>query len=243
MSTEALLKLAPILAGLRAYHDHSIVGAKYLPEKTAAIIAVNHSLASYDIALLMLGIYEHINRIPRALIDRLFYKIPGMGAAMESLGSLEGNHDNAMAMLKAGEILVLAPGGMREALRPSTEKYKIIWGRRKGFVKLAIESGTPIILAACPAADDMYDIVPSHITAWAYKTLKIPLFFAKGLGLSPIPKAVKLTHYLSEPQIPPKMAATKEEFSAQVNAFHAQICLRMQRLLDEAVSIEKNAHD
>ena len=239
MNTEALLKLAPILAGLRAYHDHSIVGAEYLPEKSSAIIAVNHSLASYDIALLMAGIYEHVSRIPRSLIDRLFYKVPGMGSLMESLGSLEGNHDNAVEMLKHGELLILAPGGMREALRPSTEKYKIIWGRRKGFVRLAIETGTPIILAACPAADDMYDIAPSHITAWAYKTLKIPLFFAKGLGFSPLPKAVKLTHYLSEPQVPPAKAQSKEDFDAQVNTFHKQICNRMQRLLDDAVLQEK----
>lgn len=240
VNTEALLKVAPILAGLRAYHDHSIVGSEHLPETSAAIIAVNHSLASYDIALLMAAIYEQVNRIPRSLIDRLFYKVPGMGTLMESLGSLEGNHDNAVEMLKHGELLILAPGGMREALRPSTEKYKIIWGRRKGFVRLAIETGVPIILAACPAADDMYDIAPSHITAWAYKTLKIPLFFAKGLGFSPLPKAVKLTHYISEPQVPPKKAATKEAFDAQVNAFHKQICTRMQRLIDEAVEQEKH---
>jgi hypothetical protein len=85
----------------------------------------------------------------------------------------------------------------------------------------------------------MYDIAPSHITAWAYKTLKIPLFFATGLGFSPLPKAVKLTHYLSEPQMPPKKAKNKEEFDAQVSAFHKQVCARMQRLLDEAVAQEK----
>lgn len=240
ISVEALLKLVPVLSGLRAYHDHEIKGIEHIPEKTSAIIAVNHSLASYDIALLMAGIYEQTNRIARSLIDRLFYKVPGVGNIMESLGSLEGNHQNAVDLLKTGELLVIAPGGMREALRPSTEKYKVMWARRKGFVKLSIETGTPIVLAACPAADDMYDIAPSHVTAWAYKTFKIPLFFAKGLGFSPLPKAVKLTHYLSEPQVPPKMANTKEEFDAQVKTFHAAVCERMQRLLDESVAVEKS---
>lgn len=239
MNTEALLKLAPVIAGIRSYHHHTVVGLEHIPEDSSAIVAVNHSLASYDIALLMAGIYEHANRIPRALIDHLFYKIPGLGAAMEALGSAEGTHANAVKLLNSGEILVLAPGGMREALRPSTEKYKIMWRRRKGFVRLAIETGTPIVLAACPAADDMYEIFPSHITAWAYKTLKIPLFFAKGLGLSPLPNPVKLTHYLSEPQIPPPMADNKEEFDAQVTAFHAQVCERMQKLMDDSVVIEK----
>lgn len=240
MNTEVLLKLAPVIAGIRTYHHHSVVGLEHLPEKSAAIIAVNHSLASYDIALLMAGMYEHLNRVPRSLIDHLFYKIPGLGEFMEALGSADGTHENAVKLLNNGEILVLAPGGMREALRPSTQKYKIMWGRRKGFVRLAIETGTPIILAACPAADDMYEIFPSHVTAWAYKTLKIPLFFAKGLGLSPLPKPVKLTHYLSEPQIPPPMAPTKEAFEAQVVKFHAQVCQRMQKLMDDSVTLEKS---
>ncbi len=239
MNTDVLLKISPILTGIRIYHNHSIVGDQHLPKEGSAIIAVNHSLASYDIALLMAAVYEKVKRIPRSLIDRLFYKVPGLGQFMEALGSREGTHDNAIKLLNSGEMIVLAPGGMRESLRPSTEKYKIIWGRRKGFVKLAIETNTPIVLAACPAADDMFDIAPSHVTAWAYKTFKIPLFFAKGAGMSPFPKPVRLTHYLSEPLWPPKMPETNEEFLKVVNEFHSKVCERMQELMAEACDQEK----
>lgn len=235
MNTELLIRLAPAVAGLRAVHKHSSVGLEKIPQG-GVIIAANHSLASYDIVLLMASIYEETNRIPRALIDRLFFKIPGLGPLMESLGSLEGNRDNAVSLLSKGDILVVAPGGMRESLRPSTEKYKIIWERRKGFVKLAIETGVPIVLAACPAADDLYDVAPSYVTAWAYKTLKIPLFFAGGLGYSPIPKPVKLTHYLSEPLYPPKQTEDPEEMKNRVTEFHARVTDRMKKLMEEAVS-------
>jgi 1-acyl-sn-glycerol-3-phosphate acyltransferase len=227
-----LLRLAPVIAGIRIYHQHSTVGLDTMPNG-GCIIAANHSLASYDIALLMASIYEYTNRIPRALIDKLFFKVPGVGQLMEALGSREGNKENAIKMLTHGEILVVAPGGMREALRPSREKYKIIWDKRKGFAKLAIETGVPVILAACPAADDLYDVAPSHITAWAYKTLKIPVFFARGLGLSPIPKPIKLTHYLSEPIHPPKKSGDPVEFSRQVDTYHQQLIERMERLMTE----------
>ena len=242
MNTDHLLRLAPVLAGIRLYHHHSVVGIEHLPEKGPVIIAANHSLASYDIALLMAGIYENINRIPRALVDHLFFKIPGLGSLMEALGSAEGNHDNAVKILEEGNMLVLAPGGMREALRPSREKYKVIWSRRKGFVRLAVETGTPIVLAACPAADDLYDVYPSHITAWAYRAFKIPLFFAKGIGASLLPKPIPLTHYLSEPLMPPKKAKTDEEFALQVDSFHAKVVARMEKLLTESAKKEQEKH-
>ncbi|MCX6124854.1 MAG: lysophospholipid acyltransferase family protein [Proteobacteria bacterium] len=240
MKKEALLKLAPILAGIRLYHNHSVVGEAHLPCQGPAIIAVSHSLASYDIALLMAAIYETVNRVPRSLIDRLFYKVPGLGPLMEALGSREGTYENGIKFLNEGEILVLAPGGMRESLRPSTEKYLVKWSKRFGFVKLAIDAGVPVILAACPAADDLYDIMPSHVTSWAYRTFRIPIFFARGIGLSPLPKPIRLTHYLSEPQFPPKRASDPAAYSQQVTDFHAKICARMERLIEEALELEKN---
>jgi 1-acyl-sn-glycerol-3-phosphate acyltransferase len=240
MNNDALLRFAPIIAGIRIYHQHTIVGEENIPKSGPAIFAVNHSLASYDIALLMAGIYEQVNRVPRSLIDRLFYKVPGLGPLMEALGSREGTHANGLKLLDDGEILVLAPGGMRESLRPSTEKHKIIWAKRKGFIKLSIESGAPIILAACPGADDLYDIFPSHITAWAYRTFKIPVFFAKGAGISPLPKPVKLTHYLSEPMFPPTMPPDKSGFDAVVHSFHETICARMERLMEDSVKLESS---
>ncbi len=231
-NTDFLLKLAPVIAGIRIYHQHSTVGLENFP-KSGCIVAANHSLASYDIALLMASIYEHTNRIPRGLIDRLFFKVPGVGQIMEALGNREGTKENAIKMLSEGEIIVVAPGGMREALRPSSQKYKIMWDHRKGFAKLAIETGVPIVLAACPAADDLYDIAPSHVTAWAYKTFKIPVFFAKGFGLSPIPKPVKLTHFLSEPMMPPANSDDPEVFNKRLEEFHHKIVDRMASLMTE----------
>lgn len=232
LNKDYLLKIAPVIAAMRVYHEHSTVGLEKLPS-SGVIIAANHSLASYDIALLMASIYEHSNRIPRALIDRLFFKVPGLGKLMEAFGSREGTKDNAVKMLESDEILVVAPGGMREALRPSSDKYRIIWNRRKGFVKLAIETGVPIVLAACPSADDLYDVAPSHLTVWAYKTLRIPLFFAKGLGFTAIPKPVKLTHYLSEPLHPPAFSTDASILSQRVDEFHKIVVLRMETLMKE----------
>lgn len=242
MNRDILLKLAPVIAGIRAYHNHKAVGLDSIPPG-GVIIAANHSLASYDIALLMAAVYEQTNRVPRALIDRLFFKVPGLGQLMEALGSREGSRENASKLLREGEILIVAPGGMREALRPSREKYQIMWDRRQGFAKLAMDSGCPVVLAACPGADDIYSIAPSHITAWAYKTLKIPLFFAGGLGLSPIPKPVQLTHFLSEPLYPPKLVDDPEINAEHLVKFHNKIVHRMTALMGSKATNTQSNHE
>jgi 1-acyl-sn-glycerol-3-phosphate acyltransferase len=243
LKAEALQILAPIIAGLRAFHRHQVVGMSHIPKKGPLIFAANHSLASYDMILMMGAVHDFTNRIPRSLVDRLFYKVPGLGALIEAMGSLEGNHQNATKLLNDDQIVVLAPGGMRESLRPSSQKYKIIWKKRKGFIKLSIETGAPIILAACPAADDIYDVMPSHVTAWAYRTFKIPVFFAKGVAFTPIPKPVKLVHHLSEPLYPPKPSANPEELDHQIDVFHGVVCKRMDELMRKAARDSASQED
>jgi hypothetical protein len=123
---------------------------------------------------------------------------------------------------------------MRESLRPSTERYKIYWDKRMGFAKLAIKAQVPIILAACPKADDLYDVYPNILTKLAYQHFRIPLFFARGLGISPIPRPIKLVHYISRPIVPPKFEGD-EPPPELIKKFHARIVRRMKLLMAKAI--------
>lgn len=222
--------LLPFVELLRMYHRHEVVGLENIPEKGGGLIVVNHSLATYDIVLLWAAIYEQTGRLTRGLVDRLFYKVPGVGPFITGLGVAEGSPLNAARLLKSGELVCVAPGGMREALRPSSHRYKIDWGSRKGFARLAAEQGVPIILAACPRADELYDVFPSPLTRWAYERLKIPLFFARGVGPTPIPRPIKLTHYLSKPMA--IRAAGDEGFNdADIERFRNRLVRKMKQLM------------
>lgn len=226
----------PILKYLREYHQHEVVGMDNVPDNGRVLVAVNHSLATYDIALLNCAIYEEKGRIARPLADRLFFRIPYLGDITNQFGAVEGNQKNAETLLGHDELVTVAPGGMREALRPSSERYQILWERRTGFIKLAIKTQTPIIVATCPKADDLYDVYSSEFTKWAYKTLKVPLFFARGIALSPIPRPVKLTHFLSQPIVPPKASKDPEEFAHQVDQLHKKTIKRARLLIGEAIA-------
>ena len=178
MNEDLILKVLPIFQGLRVYHRHRVFGLQFLPKRGPAIICSTHSLATYDLMMLMAAVYDVDGRFPRSLIDRTFYRVPGLGGFMEQLGCVVGNLDNAQSILSNGELLYIAPGGMEESLRSSRNKYQFYWQKRRGFTRLSLETGAPIVLAACPGADDIFQVYDSPLTKWAYKKLRFPLFLS-----------------------------------------------------------------
>lgn len=233
--TQKAERLIPIIQLMRKYHRHSVIGMDSIPDDGSAIIATNHSLATYDAALLICAIYEERSRLVCSLIDRLFFKVPGLGELMQELGNQEGSRENASKLLSEGEIICVAPGGMRESLRPSSERYQFLWDNRKGFARMSMMTGAPVILAACPKADDIFEVYPNKLTALAYKHFKVPFFLARGLGPTPIPKPVKLIHHLSEPISPPPAPEDKDEFEEELKKYHKKLVARMRRLMSDAV--------
>ena len=218
--------------GLRTYHHHTVEGMELLPTTGGALVVVNHSLATYDIMLLAAAIYTDTGRLPRPLLDRLFFKIPILKEICECYGAVNGSPAIASALLQDGEVVTVAPGGMRESLRPSSERYKIQWDGRLGFVRLAMKCGVPIVLAACPKADDLYDVYPSYTTSWCYRTFRVPIFLARGFGPTIMPRPIKLTHYLSEPLQPPAWSGDPEQDEAHVRTFHSMLVKRMEQLME-----------
>jgi hypothetical protein len=224
-----------ILRRLSAYHEYEAFGLdRALEVREGAIVACNHSLATYDAVLLALAGYEASGRWFHAMADRLFFKIPGLRSAFSAIGFVNGTREAGLDLLKRGELLGVLPGGMRESLRGSERKYTIDWDGRYGFVRLSLLSGAPIVLAACPRADDLFDVVDTRVTRWAYRRLKVPIPLFRGVGPTPIPRRIKLWHLLSEP-IYPRVAPDQVDDRA-VQAHHAMLVERMTALMAQALT-------
>jgi 1-acyl-sn-glycerol-3-phosphate acyltransferase len=236
LNRKYLEALVPAFQKLSDYHHHSVVGMEHIPHAGPVIVAVNHSLATYDISLLSLAIYKSKGRITRSLADRLFFKIPYLNELTTHLGVVEGNHENAQQLLQDGEIIVVAPGGMLEGLKSSQERYQILWDKRMGFAKLSARTGVPIVLAVCPKADDIFDVYSSRLTKWAYQNFKLPLPFARGLGISLIPRPVKLTHFLSPPMQPPVLTGDKKKDDRLIKQYHARLVRTTEDLIGKAIA-------
>ncbi len=228
---KAVTAATTLLRAAARYHRHRAIGLHRVPTAGRCLVVVNHSLVTYDIGLLGFRIWERTGRVPRGLGDRAIFRTPVVRRAAAHVGVVEGAPEAAAALLEAEELVVVAPGGMREALRSSRERYRLTWGGRRGFAALAVQTGAPVILAACPRADDVYRVYESPVTKAIYRRFRLPAPLVRGAGPSFVPRPVGLTHHLDGPFEPPAASST----DAEVDRFRARLEARMERLMVRAL--------
>ena len=220
--------------GLGIYHRHKVVGGENIPAQGRALLVFNHSFITYDMSILVAKIRRLTGRTVMGLGDDAWFRIPYLRDFLAQTGTVKACPEAAEKLLENERMVLVAPGGMREALKPTTERNQLHWDSRKGFVRLAVKMQSPIILCACPAADDMYTVYENALTKFFYKRSKRPVAIARGLGLSMVPRPVKLTHYISEPQQPPAVDVNDEAaFNKAVDQWHAQLTDKMQQMLHD----------
>ena len=219
---------------LREYHQYEVVGGEHVPRSGPALVASTHSLATYENLMLGSLSLEGLGRRPYIVGDDLMFKLPWLGAKLREVGMIPRDRASAVELLRQGEIVGLGPGGMREALRSSDDKYRFDWAGRLGFVWVSMMSGAPIIVGACPTADDIYTVYRNPLTPWLYKRFKLPLPLFRGRGPTPLPRPVKIVHYISEP-IPPPAIAPEDVSEEDVVRHHERVSERMRELVDEAL--------
>jgi hypothetical protein len=232
--------LISVLDRLRSRHSYKVTGLSNIPEGPCLIV-VNHSLATYDVMLLMQEIFERLGRYPRGLGDKRLFQVPGVAQLVSYLGGVMASHGAGERLLDEGLLVVVAPGGMKEALRPKEERYQVRWSDRKGFVRLALRTGAPLVMAACPKADELYDVVESDLTRRIYDQFHLPVPILRGVGPGGLlPRKVRLSHILSEPIAPPEVDLTDQsEFDKAVDSLHAECTRIMSELLRSEPAEEK----
>ncbi|MBA3508591.1 MAG: glycerol acyltransferase, partial [Thermoleophilaceae bacterium] len=69
---------------------------------------------------------------------------PGLGF-LRKYGTVAASPENADEALKSGAALLVYPGGDYEVHRPSWDRAKVDFGGRKGFIRLALKHGVPMV--------------------------------------------------------------------------------------------------
>jgi 1-acyl-sn-glycerol-3-phosphate acyltransferase len=224
------------LRRLRDYHKYEAIGIeRAMGVQGPVIVALSHSLATYDAGLLGLAGYEATGRLVAVMADRVVFRIPLVRDFLSTMGFVEGSRDTALALLARGEMLGVLPGGMREQLGIRRQKYTVDWKGRYGFVWTALRSGAPVVLAACPRGDDIFEVTDNPLTTWAYDRFHLPVPLFHGRGPTLVPRPVKLWHLLSEPihaTVPPDRVTERD-----VHAHHRLLSERMAALMKEALDL------
>jgi 1-acyl-sn-glycerol-3-phosphate acyltransferase len=77
--------------------------------------------------------------------DFAMRQLTPFGALLQRLGGVRATPENARRILAAGGQVIVYPGGDLEAYRPTRRRDEIILGERTGFIRIAQETGAPIV--------------------------------------------------------------------------------------------------
>jgi 1-acyl-sn-glycerol-3-phosphate acyltransferase len=146
---EYIRQTVPLMrAVFGTYFRGEVRGLENIPKSGPSLLVGNHSGGTMiaDTFVFTQEFYDHFgpDRRFHQLAHSLAARLPLMGL-IRHWGTLEASHDNAKAAFARDAPVLVYPGGDYETFRPSTHTDQIEFGGRKGFIKLALEEGVPIV--------------------------------------------------------------------------------------------------
>jgi 1-acyl-sn-glycerol-3-phosphate acyltransferase len=141
------------------YFDATFIGHDHVPREGPALIVANHSVFGFDALILGALLWRHTGRLALWLADRNLWKTPGLGATLDWVNAIPGTPDDAVAQLRAGDLVVVYPGGIFDSYKHSRDRHKLQWRTRAGFARVALRAGAPIVPVAACGVDDIYRVV------------------------------------------------------------------------------------
>jgi len=185
-------------------------GMERVPRDRPALFVGNHTMMGVlDPPLLVMGLYEQCGIFIRPLGDHFHFQIPVWRDLLTRFGTVDGTRENCRALMRAGESILVFPGGGREVFKRRGERYQLIWKQRTGFARLAIEHGYTIMPFAAVGADDCFDIlvdgddmlrtpIGHWIQAVSPEPDAIPPL-VRGLGPTPLPRPERFYFWFGKP--------------------------------------------
>lgn len=148
-----------LLRAIAGYFHATLTGHEHIPRQGPALIVSNHALFALDSIVLGALLVEQVGRFPRFLADRALWGIPGLRNVIRAIGGLPGNPHSAEALLKHGELVVVYPGGVDDSLKAQWQHHRLMWKKRAGFARVAMNARVPIIPIVGLGIDDMYTVL------------------------------------------------------------------------------------
>src|SRR5262245_12796647 len=130
----------------RLYHRYTVEGLEHLDGPRARVIAGYHGRPlAYDMCMLTVTLYDRLGYMPHGTVHRGVRYVPPMHWLASGLGFVIEDGSELRRAVERGEHIVVTPGGGEEGCRRFDDSYRVNWGLRTGYVKLAVKYGLEIV--------------------------------------------------------------------------------------------------
>ena len=149
---EFIRRHLPAIARYTGYFTPEVRGLDRLPAEGPVLVVGNHSCLFYTPEAWTCGqaivSRRGIGAPAYLLAYDLLFAMPGVGPFLRRLGAIPAGMKDARSALERGACVLVYPGGDLDACRPWTQRNKVDFGGRKGFVRLALQAGVPVVPVA-----------------------------------------------------------------------------------------------
>lgn len=143
--TETVMGLMRPLTKL--WHRSEVRGLDDFPDGGALVVS-NHSggIFAMDVPVFATGFYDRFGFVRPVYTLSFDLLLTGPTATFfRKTGFIKASHANADAALRSGGVVVVFPGGDYDVYRPVTERNKIDFDGRTGYIRAALNAGVPIV--------------------------------------------------------------------------------------------------
>ena len=226
----------PLWTLLSQYFSASVVTESPLdPSKQFIFCMFPHGAFSWNHFLTMTDCCGFLSKIytgpRRDLVASILFYIPGLRELCLFLGCVDASASTAVYNISKGRSIFIYVGGEKEQLMTEPWKHKIYLSSRKGFIKLALQHGIPLVPMYCFGENECYSEINLFFSfrKWLQNKFKIVVPFVYGRGFTLIPYKVKLTVEIGNPL---EFSRASNPTQVQIDQLHERFAKEMLRLFD-----------
>ncbi len=142
----------------RRYFRTLVHDIERVPGEGRVLLVANHSgQVPIDGMMIATSLMLDLDppRFPRSMVERWTAELPFFSVLFPRLGQVVGSPENARRLLRQGESLLVFPEGSRGISKTFDQRYRLVdFGL--GFMRLALETRTPIVPVAVVGAEEQY---------------------------------------------------------------------------------------
>ncbi len=212
---EYIRRVLPLWRAVMAtYFRGEVRGLDNIPDSGPVLLVGNHSGGTLiaDTFVFATAFYTKFgpDRRFHQLAHDIAARVPATG--IRRWGTVAASHENARKAFDRGAPVLVYPGGDYETFRPSWRSDRIEFGGRKGFIRLAIERGVPIVPVVAVGGQETALFLTrgqraARLTGWAkltrIKVLPVALAPPFGVSVLDLPPRLPLPAKVTIEVLPP----------------------------------------
>ncbi len=157
-----LARLAEVADKLfRPYFRADVRGLERIPRGAALFVGNHNAGLLAPEAFLLFGALRHraLSDVPYALTGDLLVAVPALERAAAKLGLVRARPEVALRLLAGDAKVLVYPGGDVESMRPYADRDRIVFGGRRGYIRLALRAGVPSVPVVAAGAHSTFIVL------------------------------------------------------------------------------------